>query len=143
MKVGDQMKKIILLSIAVLLTIIVINTDKIEYSYKLSSHDANEKNISLECYRTKIMNYQILVWGNVSYDQVSYYFNFVRWSNFPLSRSARLKIFARRIEDSEYLYTPWIRINKNFKEINIIITMADKSSGRTSSKIVEASKISE
>ena len=78
MKAGVLAKKMLLLLVIIILPIItVMNTEKIEYNYKIVSDDINEEIISLECYKTKIMNYQILFFGNIFYNQSFYSFNLV------------------------------------------------------------------
>jgi len=77
--------------------------------------------------------------GNVYYDQLSYDFNLVKWSDFPLSRITKLNMSKN--EDSEFSYTRWIRINKNFEELYIEISMMEMHTHHSSSKSIKGLKI--
>lgn len=133
------MKKQLLLLIAILLIITIMNTDKIEYNYKIVSDDVNEEIINLECYRLEIINYKILFWGDIYYNQQSYDFNFITWYGFPFSRTEKLHISDN--EDAKFSYTHWIKIRSNLEELYITILMIDKHTHSNSLKSIKAMKI--
>jgi len=140
MKAGVLAKKMLLLLVIIILPIItVMNTEKIEYNYKIVSDDINEEIISLECYKTKIMNYQILFFGNIFYNQSFYSFNLVTWSDFPFSRTE--KLHTNKNENSEFSYTRWIRLYKNLEKLNIEVSIINKHTHHSSEKNIKALKI--
>lgn len=133
------MKKQLLLLIAILLVITIMNTDQIEYNYKIVSDDVNEEIINLECYRLEIINYKILFWGDIYYNQQSYDFNFITWYGFPFSRTEKLHISDN--EDAKFSYTHWIKIRRNLEELYVDILMIDKHTHSNSLKSIKAMKI--
>lgn len=133
------MRKPILFVIIILIIITIMNTNKIEYNYKIVSDDVNEEIINLECYRLEIRNYKILFWGDIYYNQQSYDFNFITWYGFPFSRTEKLHISDN--EDTKFSYTHWIKIRSNLEELYITILMIDKHTHSNSLKSIKAMKI--
>ena len=133
------MKKLLLFVIIIFLIITIMNTDKIEYNYKIVSDDVNEEIINLECYKLEIINYKILFWGDIHYNQQSYDFNFITWYGFPFSRMEKLHISDN--EDAKFSYTHWIKMRRNLEELYIDNLMMDKHTHSSSLKSIKAMKI--